>query len=99
MLNQRPVSVAIAVEICRTIKGVELDIRNTPGTALLNDSTDEIIYTPPEGEDVLRSKLANLGATSTIPRRSTPRSALQSCIISSRRSIRSSTETIGPDAC
>ncbi|MDE2789132.1 MAG: hypothetical protein OXI81_01745 [Paracoccaceae bacterium] len=99
MLNQLPVSVAIAVEVCRTIKGVELDIRNTPRTALLNDSTDEVIYTPPEGEDVLRSKLANWGATSTIPRRSTPRSALRSCNISSRRSIRSSTETIEPDAC
>ena len=59
MLDQRPVSTAIAVEVCRTIKGVELDIRNTPGTALVNDATDEVIYTPPEGEDVLRSKLAN----------------------------------------
>ena len=59
MLDQRPVSTAIAVEVCRTIKGVELDIRNTPGTALVNDATNEVIYTPPEGEDVLRSKLAN----------------------------------------
>ncbi len=59
MLNRRPVSTAIAVEVCRTIKGVELDIRTTPGTALVNDATNQIIYTPPEGEDVLRSKLAN----------------------------------------
>ncbi len=59
MLNRRPVSIAIAVEVCRTIKGAELDIRNTPGTALVNDTTGEVIYTPPEGEEVLRSKLAN----------------------------------------
>ena len=59
MLKRRPVSTAIAVEVCRTIKGVDLDIRNTPGTTLKNDATDEVIYTPPEGEDVLRSKLAN----------------------------------------
>ena len=59
MLDQRPLSTAIAVEVCRTIKGVALDIRNTPGTALVSDATDEIIYTPPEGEDVLRRKLAN----------------------------------------
>ncbi len=59
MLNQRPVSTAIAVEVCRTIKGVELNIRNTPGTALVNDVTHQVIYTPPEGEDILRSKLAN----------------------------------------
>ncbi|EKF42338.1 hypothetical protein NA8A_12335 [Nitratireductor indicus C115] len=59
MLRQRPLSTAIAVEVCRTIKGVELDIRNTPGTALMNDATGAVIYTPPEGEDLLRAKLAN----------------------------------------
>ncbi len=58
MLNQRPVSTAIAVEVCRTIKGVALDVRNTPA-ALVNDATRQIIYTPPEGEDVLRNKLVN----------------------------------------
>ncbi len=59
MLERRPVSTAMAVEVCRTIKGVELDIRSTPGTALVNDATQQVIYTPPEGEGVLRSKLAN----------------------------------------
>lgn len=59
MLQQRPLSTAIAVEVCRTIKGVELDIRNTPGTALMNDATGAVIYTPPEGEELLRAKLAN----------------------------------------
>ncbi|MFA7438976.1 protein adenylyltransferase Fic [Castellaniella sp.] len=59
MLQQRPLSTAIAVEVCRTIKGVELDIRDTPGTALMNDATGTVIYTPPEGEDLLRTKLAN----------------------------------------
>ena len=59
MLRQRPVSSVMAVEVCRTIKGVNLDIRRTPGTALINDATDEVIYTPPVGEDVLRGKLAN----------------------------------------
>lgn len=59
MLQQRPLSTAIAVEVCRTIKGVELDIRNTPGTALMNDATGAVIYTPPEGQDLLRAKLAN----------------------------------------
>ena len=59
LLERRPVSTAMAVEVCRTIKGVELDIRSTPGTALVNDATQQVIYTPPEGEGVLRSKLAN----------------------------------------
>ena len=59
MLSRRPVSTAIAVEVCRTIKGVDLDIRKTPGTALVNQATEQVIYTPPEGEEILRSKLAN----------------------------------------
>ncbi len=59
MLKRRPVSTAVAVDVCRTIKGVDLDIRTTPGTALANDATGEILYTPPEGEDFLRRKLAN----------------------------------------
>ena len=59
MLKRRPVSTGMAVEVCRTIKGVDLDIRKTPGTALMNDAIEQVIYTPPVGEDILRSKLAN----------------------------------------
>ena len=59
MLKNRPLSTAIAVAVCRTIKGVNLDVRKTPGTALINDATDEVVYTPPVGEDILRNKLAN----------------------------------------
>lgn len=59
MLSKRPVSTSMAVEICRMIKGVEMDVRATPGTALMNEATKEIIYTPPEGNDLLRRKLAN----------------------------------------
>ena len=36
-----------------------MDIRRSPGTQLANDRTGEVIYTPPEGEDRLRSLLAN----------------------------------------
>jgi Fic family protein len=36
-----------------------MDIRKTPGTQLENDKTGEIIYTPPEGEALLRDMLAN----------------------------------------
>jgi Fic family protein len=34
-------------------------VRRTPGTALMNDKTGETIYTPPEGEKLLRDMLAN----------------------------------------
>ena len=58
-LEQRPLSGRMAVEICRTIKGVDLDVRATPGTALKNSFTGEVIYTPPQGEARIRELLAN----------------------------------------
>ncbi|MCY4356523.1 MAG: Fic family protein [Gammaproteobacteria bacterium] len=59
MLNHRPVATAMAVEVCGIIKGVNLDIRKVPVTALINDATKKLIYTPPVGEDVIRAKLSN----------------------------------------
>ena len=58
-LKHRPLCTATAVEICRTLKAVDMDIRKTPGTQLINERTGEIIYTPPEGETLLRDMLAN----------------------------------------
>lgn len=58
-LKERPICTATAVEICRTLKAVDMDIRKTPGTKLQNDRTGEVIYTPPEGEALLRDMLAN----------------------------------------
>ena len=58
-LRDRPLATAAAVEICRTIRGVEEDVRRTPGAALRNAATGWIVYTPPQGEALLRDKLAN----------------------------------------
>ncbi len=58
-LKNRPLCTSTAVEICRTLKGVDMDIRKIPGTQLENDKTGEIIYTPPEGETLLRNMLTN----------------------------------------
>lgn len=58
-ITNRRITTALAVELCRIIKGVEIDIRATPGTALRNYVTGETIYTPPEGEKRLRDMLAN----------------------------------------
>lgn len=46
-------------QICSRIKGVEMQVRRIPGTALANQASGEVIYTPPVGENLLRSKLAN----------------------------------------
>ena len=58
-LEERPLCIRTAVEICTTIKGIEMDIRRTPGTQLVSDRNGESIYTPPEGEALLRQLLAN----------------------------------------
>ena len=58
-LEKRPLSTATAVEVCRTIRRTDIDVRRVPGTALTNQATGEIVYTPPEGESRLRDLLAN----------------------------------------
>jgi Fic family protein len=58
-LKQRPLSTRTAEQVCTRIKGVEMQVRRVPGTALANQATGEIIYTPPAGEDLLRTQLAN----------------------------------------
>jgi Fic family protein len=58
-LEQRPLTTAAAVAICRTLLAVRLDVRRVPGTALVNQGTGQVVYTPPEGEELLRRLLAN----------------------------------------
>ena len=57
-LRERPLVTTTAEEICSLIKGREMRVRTIPGTALAR-STGEIVYTPPVGEELLRSLLAN----------------------------------------
>jgi len=58
-LDKRPLSTGTAVRICSRLKNRDMDIRRVPGTALTNAANGEVIYTPPEGEALLREKLAN----------------------------------------
>ena len=58
-LAEKPLCTNTAIEICITIKGQDLDVRKVPGTKLANQQTNEVIYTPPEGEQVLRDLLSN----------------------------------------
>ena len=60
-LKQRQVlSTNLFVRVVCTIKKNEAGIRRVPGTAIVNAATGQIIYTPPEGEAVIRDKLKNL---------------------------------------
>lgn len=58
-MKSRPLTARTAIEVCSRIKGREVDVRRTPGTQLKNSFTGEVIYTPPEGEPLLRNLLAN----------------------------------------
>jgi Fic family protein len=58
-LRDRPISTRTATQICRLLKGFDIDIRAVPGATLRNDRTGEIVYTPPVGEELIRRKLAN----------------------------------------
>jgi Fic family protein len=59
LLKRRPLSTAVAVEVCSTLMGREMDVRKVSGTVLTNAATGAVIYTPPVGETPLREKLAN----------------------------------------
>lgn len=58
-LKTRPLTARTAIDICSRIKGVDMDVRKTPGTQLKNSFTGEVIYTPPDGQQRLRDLLGN----------------------------------------
>ena len=57
-LSKRPLSVNTFIEIFQIIKQSNAGIRKTTGTKIANGF--EVLYTPPEGEDVIRQKLSDL---------------------------------------
>lgn len=58
-LSERPLTANTAIDICSTIKSVDMQVRRVPGTKLMNPATGNVIYTPPEGEDQLKRLLGN----------------------------------------
>jgi Fic family protein len=59
MVQRRMLSTDMAIQICSTIKGMELDIRAEAGTTLKSRMSGETIYTPPVGQQLLIEKLDN----------------------------------------
>jgi Fic family protein len=58
-LESRPfITTNLCIDIMQRIKENSSSVRTTPGTTLSNTSGD-VIYTPPSGEDVIREKLSN----------------------------------------
>ena len=58
-IRKRPLSTSVICDICSTIRQVNINVRNLPGTALINDFSGKKIYTPPEGEEKVRELLDN----------------------------------------
>jgi Fic family protein len=60
-LIKRPVfSTNLFVDIANCIKETDSVLRQHPGTRIINPDTQRIIYTPPEGEALIRDLLKNL---------------------------------------
>ena len=59
MVQRGMLTTDMAIQICSTIKGVELDLRDVSGTTLKNRMSGEVIYTPPIGQALLQAKLDN----------------------------------------
>jgi Fic family protein len=60
MVQRGMLTADMAIQICSTIKGMELDIRADSGTTLKSRMTGEVIYTPPVGQKLIIDKLDNL---------------------------------------
>lgn len=61
ILKKRPVlATNLFIDIVQTIKEHTGGVRRVPGTAVVNAATGKVIYTPPEGETIIRDKLKNL---------------------------------------
>ena len=61
IMKKRPVlTTSLFIKLVQIIKENSAGIRNAPGTQLKNPGTGKVIYSPPEGENVIREKLKNL---------------------------------------
>ena len=61
LVKQRGVlTTNLFVKLYNITKETDAGIRKLPGTKIANNTTGEIIYTPPEGEELIRAKLKNL---------------------------------------
>ena len=59
-IKKRPLTTNLFVDLYQIIKQTTAGIRKGAGTKLANPNNGKIIYSPPEGESLLRDKLANL---------------------------------------
>lgn len=57
-IRSRPLTAATAASVCSELHGRQMDVRAVPGTRIANPTTREVVYAPPEGVDLIRTKLS-----------------------------------------
>ncbi|MGC5246111.1 Fic family protein [Gordonia sp. DT219] len=57
LTQDRGLTASTASAVCSTIKAREMRFRAIPGTRIANPGTGEVIYSPPEGRDLIADKL------------------------------------------
>lgn len=57
-IRSQPLTAATAVQVCSVLQGHDMDVRAVPGTRIANPATGEIVYSPPEGADLIRDKMS-----------------------------------------
>lgn len=57
-VRRGPLTAVTAAEICSEIKGREMEVRSQAGTFIGNPVTNEAVYTPPVGADVIHRLLS-----------------------------------------
>jgi Fic family protein len=60
VVNNKMLTANLFVRLVNIIKENDAGIRKLSGTNIKNKQTDEVIYTPPEGEQIIRNKLSDL---------------------------------------
>ena len=58
-IKERPLATGLFIEVAQLIKQTDFNVRRVAGTRIAN-SRGETIYSPPEGEGVIRDKLREL---------------------------------------
>ncbi|WP_417686042.1 protein adenylyltransferase Fic [Pseudidiomarina gelatinasegens] len=58
-LERKPLCTTTTIEVCSTLKNTAVELRKLPGTIIGNQTTSEVVYTPPVGEQVIRDLLSN----------------------------------------
>ncbi len=60
MRKKQLLTTNLYIKIVQTIKQNDAGIRNLPGTTIADQRTGKVLYTPPEGEALIRQKLGEL---------------------------------------